>query len=234
MSDTSEFLTGIRAGLVPTLSAAPFGVLFGAVAVAQGQSVAEAALMSLTLFAGASQLVGVELFGQRAAAWIIVASILAVNFRHVLYSAAITPIMSRFSRVERLLAFFFLTDPQFAETLKREDAGTPATFAWYIGVATCFYTSWNVMTLIGATLGGFIDNPEALGLDVLLPIYFLSLVIGFRRRANYLPVVAVSAVCSVVAFLTIGSPWHVSVGAIAGILLAAALPTQPAGEAEKP
>ena len=65
MSDTSEFLTGIRAGLVPTLSAAPFGVLFGAVAVAQGQSVAEAALMSLTLFAGASQLVGVELFGQR-------------------------------------------------------------------------------------------------------------------------------------------------------------------------
>ena len=234
MADAPDFLTGMRSGVVPALSAAPFGVLFGAVAVAQGQSVAETALMSLTIFAGASQLVGVELFGQHVAAWIIVASILAVNFRHVLYSAAVTPILSRFSSAERLASFFFLTDPQFAETLKREDAGTPVTFTWYIGMAICFYAIWNVMTLIGATLGGFIENPEALGLDVLLPIYFLNIVIGFRRRANYLPVVVVSAIGSVVAFITIGSPWHVSVGAFAGILLAAALPPQPAGKAVKP
>lgn len=234
MADTREFLTGLRSGLVPALSAAPFGVLFGAVAVAQGQSVGEAALMSLAIFAGASQLVGVELFGQHVAAWIIVASILAVNFRHVLYSAAVTPIFSRFSRVERFSSFFFLTDPQFAETLKREDAGVPVTYTWYIGMALCFYAIWNAMTLIGATLGGFIDNPEALGLDVLLPIYFLSIVIGFRHRANYLPVVAASAIASVIAFVTIGSPWHVSVGAFAGILLAAALPPAPAGKAEKP
>ena len=234
MADTHEFRSGMRSGVVPALSAAPFGVLFGAVAVAQGQSVAEAALMSLTIFAGASQLVGVELFGQHVAAWIIVASILAVNFRHVLYSAAVTPILSRFSWSERLASFFFLTDPQFAETLKREDAGKPVTFIWYIGMAICFYAIWNVMTLIGATLGGFIENPEALGLDVLLPIYFLNIVIGFRHRANYLPVVVVSAIGSVVAFITIGSPWHVSVGAFAGVLLAAALPPQPAGKADKP
>ena len=224
MFDRNAFLQGIRGGLVPALSAAPFGVLFGTVAVTQGQSIVEACLMSLVIFAGASQLVGVELFGHRVAAWVIIASIFAVNFRMVLYSAAVTPAFSRFSRAQRYLSFFFLTDPQFAETLKREDHGSPVTFVWYMGMAICFYVIWNAMTLLGATLGGFVENPEALGLDVLLPIYFLSLVIGFRQRAHYVPVVIASTLGSVIAFATIGSPWHVSVGAIAGILVAAALP----------
>jgi predicted branched-subunit amino acid permease len=46
----------------------------------------------------------------------------------------------------------------------------------------------------------------------------------FRDRPLWLPVVAVSAVASVVAYHTVGSPWHVSIGAATGILLAAALP----------
>ena len=45
--------------------------------------------MSATVFGGASQMVGIELFGQKIAPWLIVLSIFAVNFRHVLYSAAV-------------------------------------------------------------------------------------------------------------------------------------------------
>lgn len=45
----------------------PFGALFGAVAVDNGLSVTEATIMSGTVYAGASQLVGIELFGQKVA-----------------------------------------------------------------------------------------------------------------------------------------------------------------------
>ncbi|MCP6756721.1 hypothetical protein NL533_34365, partial [Klebsiella pneumoniae] len=69
-----------------------------------------------------------------------------------------------------------------------------------------------------------IGNPKAIGLDVLLPIYFMGLVLGFRKRDNWLPVVAVSSVVSVAAMHFVGSPWHVSIGAIAGVALAACLP----------
>jgi predicted branched-subunit amino acid permease len=69
-----------------------------------------------------------------------------------------------------------------------------------------------------------IPNPRALGLDFLLPIYFLGLVMGFRNRPLWLPIVIASAAASILAYKTIGSPWHVSVGAITGILLAAAMP----------
>nr|WP_272210114.1 AzlC family ABC transporter permease [Marinicella sp. W31]MDC2875978.1 AzlC family ABC transporter permease [Marinicella sp. W31] len=224
MSETTEFTSGLRSGFVPALSAAPFGMLFGAVSVADGQSVFETALMSITIFAGASQLVGVELFGQRVAPWLIIVSIVAVNFRHVLYSAALTPVISHFPLPKKMIAFFLMTDPQFAEALKRHEKEQGVTFSWYLGAGLVLYILWNIMTLIGATLGGFIKNPEALGLDVLLPIYFLSLVMGFRKRPNYLPVVAVSALGSILAYAIVGSPWHVSIGAVAGILLAAILP----------
>lgn len=118
----ADFFQGVRAGTPVFLSAAPFGALFGAVAVANGQTIAEAVLMSMTIFAGASQLVGIELFGQNIAPWVIVLSIFAVNFRHILYSAAMAPLVRHFTAVEKFFAFFVLTDPQFAETLRRGES----------------------------------------------------------------------------------------------------------------
>ena len=79
-----HFREGLKGGLVIALSTAPFGALFGAVAVSNGLSVLEATIMSATLYAGASQLVGIELFSQNLAPWIIILSIFAVNFRHIL------------------------------------------------------------------------------------------------------------------------------------------------------
>lgn len=80
------------------------------------------------------------------------------------------------------------------------------------------------MTALGGIFGQLIGDPKVIGIDVLLPIYFLALVLGFRKRANFLPVVAVSGAVSVIAYHTVGSPWHVSIGAIAGMALAAMLP----------
>ena len=61
----ADFREGLKSGFPIALSAAPFGALFGAVAVDNGLSVAEATIMSGTVYAGASQLVGIELFGQK-------------------------------------------------------------------------------------------------------------------------------------------------------------------------
>ena len=69
-----------------------------------------------------------------------------------------------------------------------------------------------------------------MGLDFLLTIYFLGLVMSFRKRPFWLPVVIVSALASVLAYKTVGSPWHVSLGALAGVVFAAAFGVK--GEAE--
>ncbi len=220
----NDFWLGVRGGFPVMVSASPFGALFGALAVDNGFSVFDAVFMSATVYAGASQMVGIELFGNKVQPWLIVLSIFAVNFRHILYSASITRHIGHFSAVQKIFTFFLLVDPQYAETEKRSERGEPVTFSWYLGFAMIIYIPWQVMTFLGAVFGQMIGDPRAIGLDVLLPIYFMALVLGFRQRDNWLPVVATSSLASIAAMHFVGSPWHVSIGAVAGILLAACLP----------
>ena len=109
----TEFLRGARRGIPIIVATVPFGLLFGALSVAHGLSVGHTVLMSAAIFAGASQLVGIELFGQHIAPWLIIFSIFAINFRHVLYSAAIGRRIKAFPSWQKAVAFFLLTDPQY-------------------------------------------------------------------------------------------------------------------------
>ena len=220
----NEFWSGVRRGLPVLVSVAPFGILYGAIAADHGLSIAELTLMSATVFAGASQLVGIDLFGHNIQPWVIILSIFAVNFRHVLYSAALARHVDVLRPWQRAVNFFFMTDPHYAEIERRSLSGEPLTFAWVMGLGLCLYLPWVALSTAGGVLGAFIGDPKAIGLDVLLPVYFLGLVMGFRTRANWLPVVAASAVGSMVGIKLIGSPWHVMAGAAAGILMAVVLP----------
>jgi 4-azaleucine resistance transporter AzlC len=226
----NDFREGLRQGFPVMVAASPFGALFGALAVDNGFSIADAVFMSAIVYAGASQMVGIELFSHNVQPWLIVLSVFAVNFRHVLYSASIAKHIRHFTLVQKVFAFFMLIDPQYAESERRAERGLPVTFSWYLGFAVIIYSLWLVTTAIGAVFGQMIGDPTAIGLDVLLPIYFLGLVLGFRKRDRFLPVVATSAVGSVAAMHFVGSPWHVSIGALAGILLAAFLPSERAGK----
>ncbi len=216
----TDFVDGARQSIPVLVASLPFGLLFGMVAAQNGMSIGEATLMSAMLFAGASQLVGLDLFGQKVAPWLIVLSIFAVNFRHVLYSAAFGRRMRSWTTTQRIVGFFFLTDAQYAYGEKQAIAGR-LTFSWYMGYALILYAFWVAESALGATFGNLIPDPYALGLDFMLPIYFLGMVMDFRQRPLWLPVVAVSAVASIIAFFLVGSPWHVSIGAAAGVLLAA-------------
>ncbi|OHV78108.1 AzlC family ABC transporter permease [Ensifer sp. LCM 4579] len=222
----AEFREGLREGFPVIVAASPFGALFGALAIDNGFSIVDAMLMSATLYAGASQMVGIELFGNHVQPWLIVLSIFAVNFRHVLYSASLARHVKHYTPIQKFFAFFLLIDPQYAESERRAERGLPVTFSWYLGFALIIYFLWLVTTAVGAVFGQMIGDPTAIGLDVLLPIYFLGLVLGFRKRDRFLAIVATSAVASVAAMHFVGSPWHVSIGALAGIVLAACLPNE--------
>jgi 4-azaleucine resistance transporter AzlC len=228
---SAQFWAGVARGGSVALAMIPVAALFGTLAVQSGVSAGEAVLMSAAIFAGASQLVGIELFGQQIPAWLIIFSIFAVNFRHVLYSAALGRRTLHWTGPQRWVGFFFLTDPQFAEAEKQAERSPPLAFAWYAGFALPIYVQWVAGAAVGAWFGGMIPDPYRWGLDFLMPIYFLGLVMGFRKRPLWLPVVLASAIASVLAYKFVGSPWHVSIGALAGIALAVVL--TPSGEGDR-
>jgi predicted branched-subunit amino acid permease len=98
-----------------------------------------------------------------------------------------------------------------------------------MGAGFTGYLVWVGTTVLGAIFGKLIPDTSAIGADFLLPIYFLGLMMDFRKRPLWLPVVAVSAVASIIAFRLVGSPWHVLLGAIAGVALAVILPPSRSG-----
>lgn len=220
-SVSADIRQGLRASVPVVIGAGPFGLLFGALAVENGMDVSQAVLMSAVLYAGASQMVGIDLFGAKVAPWLIVLSIFAVNFRHILYSASIGPKIAHYSTFQKAIAFFFLIDPAYVETEKRQEQGQPISFAWFLAMSIPIYLAWVAEAVLGAMFGRLIPDPHAFGIDFLLPVYFLGLVMGFRKRRNWLPVVLASGSASIAVYFTIGSPWHVSIGAIAGVAFAA-------------
>ena len=225
------FGKGVAESLAVLVAVSPVGLLFGALAVAKGLTVGDAMLMSMTVFAGASQIVAIELFEQSVPAWAILPSVLAVNFRHVLYSAAMTPIVRARSVPEKAAIFALLIDPQFALTQRRAEGGLPFSMAWYLGLGLTTYAFWIAATWIGASFGRLIEDPQAWALDMLFPIYFLGLVMGFRGRRHWGLVVLTSGIVSAFVYHApslglpwLGAPWHVSLGALAGILVATLMP----------
>ncbi|MGQ7792535.1 AzlC family ABC transporter permease [Faunimonas sp. B44] len=206
------------------VAASPFGMVFGALAAQRGMPFEEIMLMSMIVYAGASQFVALELWRFPLPVWTIILSVLAVNFRMVLYSAALGRKLREWPLAGRLGAFAFLTDPLYALA---EMAGPRLGAAYYFGMALLLYASWQAATALGALFGSLIEDPHAVGLDFVLTAYFTALLVGFRHRRNAVPVVVASAAAAVAVHALVGSPWHMGAGALAGIAVAAILADRP-------
>jgi 4-azaleucine resistance transporter AzlC len=217
----AAFLRGAR-DIVPIVAAAaPFGLVFGALAVQKGLAFPEAVLMSAIIYAGASQFAALELWSPPLPVWAILFSVLAVNFRHVLYSAALGRRMRHWPAAGRLAGFGLMVDPVYA--LAELNGGARLSGFYYAGIALPLYAGWVAASAVGAAFGNLIADPRALGLDFVLTAYFLIFVVGFRARRNAAPIIAIAAVVAVAVHLVAGPPWHIGAGALAGIAMAAAL-----------
>jgi len=224
-----EVRDGVKDGLPIIAAIVPFAVLFGAVAVKAGFSISQAVMTSAFIYAGASQFVMLDLLGQQAPAWSIILAVFAVNFRHILYSASLSTHLSAFSPLQKAGAFFLLVDPQFATAESRALKGKLRP-AYYFAYAGMLYTTWIITSFLGALFGSFITNAAAFGIDFILPLYFIGLVLGFRARRFFWPIFVVGGLVSMLAYFTLGNPWNIAIGGIAGMVFAAAM-SKPEGEA---
>ena len=229
-----EALAGLR-DLIPLIfPVAAFGTIFGTASVAAGHSIAMTIWASVAIFAGASQFVFLDVYRLGVPAWSVVLAVFAVNFRHILYSAAVANKINHFPPLAKLASFFLLTDLQFAVVEKRYENFSGKrliTLTYYFAFGIAGYFLWIAATTIGALFGSLIEDPALIGLDFVLPIYFLTILMGFRARRNFVPVVLVSAIVAVVVEKTLGAPWHISLGALCGVATAILLSLSGGGKA---
>jgi len=210
----------VRDGIGLGLAVGVSGVAFGAAAVGSGMNIAQACVLSLLAFTGASQfaLAGVVAVGGGLAGG--VAGAILLGSRNALYGLRLADVLPQ-RGARRLIAALGVIDETTAVSLAQPDAAA-ARLGFWATFAT-IYATWNLTTLIGAFGAGRLGSPQSLGLDVVGPAAFLALIwprlrAGRTERAVGLAGAAIALAAT--AFLPPGVPVILAAtAALAGALI---------------
>lgn len=205
----------LRMGLIKTLplalGAVPFGLAYGVVAIQAGLTVAEAVLMSLVVFAGASQFMAVVMVQSGAGIVLIVASTLLVNLRHLMMGLSLSPYLSAATpRWQRVLAFGMTDESYLTSVTHYREAGEgQANPHFMLGAGGSIYVAWGIASLVGALVGDAISNPLEWGLDFAMPATFLTMLLPQIVSRRLAAVVIVSAVVATATYVLIPGKWYI-------------------------
>lgn len=157
--------------LIPVV---PFGLVYG-VLVSDGRtSTFWGWLASPLVMGGASQLTLVTLAHEGTALTSALLSAMIVNARHLMYSAAVSPMFRPQPIWFRAVAPFLLVDQVFALTMARSTDGPAYRRRYWLVLGVTFWFTWVIMTTAGVVFGGAVPGSWRIEFTVL--ILFLSIV----------------------------------------------------------
>jgi 4-azaleucine resistance transporter AzlC len=218
--DRAGVVAGVRRTLPVALSIFTYGLVFGVLARQAGLSIAESALMSGLVFAGASQFVALDLWVSPLPVGTIVLTTLVVNLRHLLMGAALSPWFLKLPPAAAYGTIFFVSDESWALTMGEfARGGRNAAFLLGSGITT--FVAWVSAAIVGQTLGSVLDDPSRWGLDFAFTAVFLVLLVGLWRGKSDLLPWAVAAVVAVAASLWLPGKWYILLGGLSGSLVGA-------------
>ncbi len=215
---TSSFMQGVRDLSPILLGILPFGLICGAVGVAAGMPEWASTALSTLIFAGASQLVAIQLMDHNASTAVVILTGLIVNARFFMYSASIAPHLRNASHPAKFGLAYLLTDQAYATSVFRfgqTDRPMPDKIRYYVGAGLALWVAFNLTTALGAYLGAVI--PPEWELDFAIPLTFTALVIPAVKDR---PAALAAACAGGMALLADGLPYNLGLMAAAsgGIL----------------
>lgn len=199
-----ELWDGVKAEAPLLVGVAPFGLIFGALAMSARLSPAAGQAMSSVVFAGSAQFIAAQLLGAGASGIIVVLVVFVVNLRHALYSASVAPYVKSLPPRWKVLLSYLLTDEAYAVTITRyttrPDSGHGHWF--FLGAGLTLWSSWQASTALGIFIGAAI--PPDWPLSFALPLTFIALVVpALKDRAG----TAAAAAAGVVGVLAWSLPY---------------------------
>lgn len=213
----SDFFAGVRDCSPLLVGVIPFGLIWGAVCVSSGVPEWGAAAMSVVIFAGASQLVAVQLMAENASMAVVIGTALVINARMFMYSASIAPHFNGAHPLKKAFLAYGLTDQAYAISISRfnrEDTAGLGKLTYYLGTAALMWTAFNICTVIGAYVGAAL--PSGGDLEFAIPLTFIALVIPAVQDK---PSLLAAVVAGLVAYFANPLPYNLGLvtAAISGI-----------------
>jgi 4-azaleucine resistance transporter AzlC len=211
--------SGVVAGFLTCLpiafGVAGYGIAFGVLADQVGLSAAEAALMSATVVAGASQIVAVELWADPIPIATILLTTFAINLRYSLMGAALEPWFRHLSAKRAYGSLFLMADENWALTMRDLKTGS-GRGAFLLGSGIAVWSFWVVSTVLGVLAGGAIGDPESFGIDFILAAVFVALAVELWEGAsNSLVPWLVALSVALVSSEALPGQWYILLGGFA-------------------
>ena len=212
-------LEGARAVLPLLPGIAVFASAFGAAAAQKGLTAGQAVAMSAFVYAGASQLVALEVWRGlwSPSALLEVATLTGiVNARLILMGASLQAWVADEPAWRRALNLFFLTDANWLLSSRyRAEGGRDLGVLFGAGIA--LWVFWVLATIPGFLAGALVPEPRRLGLDLLMPIFFATMLVPLWRGPRpALPWLVAGAVALATQALLPGYTFIIA-GALSGL-----------------
>jgi 4-azaleucine resistance transporter AzlC len=229
MRAAEAFFLGLRAVTPILVGVAPFGVIYGVVALQSGIPPLAAMVMSSIVFAGSAQFLLAQLVGAGAPLLLVAGAVGMVNLRHALYSASVAPILAHLPRRWKILLAYLLTDEAYAAAIPHILVVAPASprpenAHWVLfGSGVGLWACWQLATVAGVLIGA--QLPSGLGLEFALPLTFIAIVVPMIESRALLAAALVAGALSVALA---GLPYKTGlfIAALAGLAAGAALPRE--------
>jgi len=184
-----------------------YAVVFGLLAVGSGLSIAEACLMSITVFAGASQFIALPMIREGASIGSLTAMAFVVNLRHLLYGLNIGRKYAGAPAWKLLGVSLGIVDETYAFAVVGPGRRINA-LPYFMGTALCAYAAWNLGTLTGAAAGHWTRALPTEGLDFAMVAVFIAMVGSSIKKTSDWFVVGLSIVTAFAVYRFAGGYWH--------------------------
>lgn len=210
---TLQYLAGMKAAVPVSLGFIPVGIAYAIMARQAGFSILQTCAMSLTVFAGASQMMAVGMYAQGASVLTMVLATLILNLRHLIMSVCVVNRMRNAGTKTKLFAVFGVTDESFAIfTTESEDH---CTAAYFLGLITVTYTSWNAGTFIGTVASDFLPAILTASLGIALYSMFIGILVPNLTENHRLGcLVILTAICNSILSQFIKPSWALIVSTL--------------------
>ena len=164
-----------------------FAFAFGVVAATKGLTFLEAVAMSVLVYAGTSQVAALEVW-QHPLPWLtILTATAAINARMALMGATAYPYLRGIGAVRLIPTLALMADGNWAVSIAnwRQGVGDAALM---LGCGCTMFVCWSSGTALGHAFGGFISDPKAFGLDIMIAAFILATLPGlWRSKADMVP-----------------------------------------------
>lgn len=194
------------------------GVSFGAITVSVGLPIWMPLLLSVVVFAGASQFLFVAIIAAGGSPIAAFAAGLLVNARHLPFALSIGEAIGR-GRLRRIVGSQLIIDESTAFALAERDPARRRAAFWGCGVS--LFLCWNVGVVAGAFGGSVVSDTGAFGMDAAFPAVLLALVMPSLkdRTTRFAALVGAAVAVAATPLLPAGLPVLLSLFALPLILI---------------